>query len=68
MKDKIKMKEVGQVVTLQQINQWKIKTYKEHFNPQRFNQKDGNAWWSRTKKNILDNTLFRVEQLPTLTR
>jgi len=54
---------IGDEVTLKEINKWKNSTYKDSFNTNRFGKKDGQAWWSKTKRNILNNTKFKVIQL-----
>ena len=59
--------ELNYIVTLDDINKWKNKKYQEAFNSARFSEKDGKAWWSKTKRNILNKTEFIVLQLPDLT-
>jgi len=57
---------IGDEVTLNDINKWKNKKYREVFIPARYNIKNGKAWWNRTKKNILNNTKFKVIHLPLI--
>lgn len=52
----------GDIVTIDDINKWKNKTYRQAFNSARYSEKDGRAWWRRTKKNIKD-TKFKVIQI-----
>lgn len=55
---------IGDVVTLNEINKWKNKKYSEIFIPNRLSMENGKAWWNRTKKNVLNNTKFKVIQMP----
>ena len=58
---------VGDEITLNEINKWKNKIYKDTFNSARFWEKDGCAWWARKKREVLNNTKLKVIALPNTT-
>lgn len=52
--------EKNQVVSIAEITRWKNKKFNEAFNMERFSKKDGSSWWRKRKKEICEETIFKV--------